>query len=80
MKDRQEIMSDQSLTMDQKHAKMKESMEATHAKIEEILTPEQKKQFAQMMQDMHSQGKGMGMHDHKGGHTHGQSKDDSSPK
>jgi hypothetical protein len=31
-----------------------------------------------MMQDMH--GQGMGMHDHKGAHQHGQSKDDSSPK
>ncbi len=80
MKDRQAIMSDQSLTVDQKHAKMKESMDATHSRIEAILTPEQKKQFAQMMQDMHGDHKGMGMHDHKGGHDHGQSKDDSSPK
>ena len=71
-------MKDQSLSMEQKHEKMKASMDDSRAKIDPILNDEQKKQFAQMMQDMH--GQGMGMHDHKGAHQHGQSKDDSSPK
>jgi hypothetical protein len=48
-----------------------------HSKIEPILNDEQKKQLAQMMEDMHGQGKGM--HDHKGP-QHGQDKNDSSPK
>ena len=78
LKDRDTIMKDQSLSMDQKHEKMKTSMDAATAKIDPILNDEQKKQFTQMMQDMH--GQGMGMHDHKGAHQHGQSKDDSSPK
>jgi hypothetical protein len=76
LQERQAIMKDQSLSMDQKHEKMKASMDAAHAKIEPILNDEQKKQLAQMMQE----GQGMGMHDHKGAHQHGQSKDDSSTK
>ncbi len=78
LQDRDAIMKDQSLSMEQKHEKMKTSMDAARAKIDPILNDEQKKQFAQMVQDMHNQGKGM--HDHKGAHQHGQSKDDSSPK
>lgn len=79
LKDRDTIMKDQSLTPDQKHDKMKASMDAAHAKIDPILNPEQKKQLAQMMQDMHGKGHGMGMHGHPGPH-HPASKDDSSPK
>jgi hypothetical protein len=79
LKDRDAIMKDQSLSPDQKHAKMKESMDAAHAKIDPILSDQQKKQLAQMMQDMHDKGHGMGMHDHHGPH-HGPDKDNSSPK
>jgi protein CpxP len=78
LQDRDAIMKDQSLSMEQKHEKMKTSMDAARTKIDPILNDEQKKQFAQMVQDMHNQGKGM--HSHKGAHQHGQSKDDSSPK
>jgi len=77
MKDRDAIMKDTSLTPDQKHAKMKASMDAAHAQMDPILNDKQKKQFAEMMQDMHGQGKG-GMHDHHGDHPQGKS--DSSPK
>lgn len=78
LQDRDAIMKDQSLSMEQKHEKMKASMDAAHAKIDPILNDEQKKQLAQMMQE--GQGKGMGMHDHKDPHQHGQDKDNSSPK
>lgn len=77
LKDRDAIMKDTSLTPEQKHEKMKASMDAAHAQMDPILNDEQKKQFAQMMQDMHGQGKG-GMHNHHGDHP--QSKSDSSPK
>lgn len=79
LKDRDAIMKDQSLTPEQKHDKMKASMDAAHAKIDPILTAEQKKELAQMMQEQHGQGHGMGMHGHQGPH-HPPSKDDSSPK
>ena len=79
LKDRDAIMKDQSLSMDQKHEKMKASMDDSRAQIDPILNDQQKKQLDQMMQQ-EGQGKGMGMHDHKGTHQHGQSKDDSSPK
>lgn len=78
LKERDAIMKDQSLSMDQKHEKMKASMDDSRAKIDPILNDQQKKQLDQMMQDM--PGQGMGMHDHKGTHQHGQAKDDSSPK
>lgn len=77
LKDRDAIMKDQSLSMDQKHEKIKASMDDSRAKIDPILNDQQKKQLDQMMQDMQNQGMG---HDHKGAHQHGQSKDDSSPK
>ena len=76
LKDRDAIMKDTSLTQEQKHEKMKASMDAAHAQMDPILNDEQKKQFAQMMQDMHGQGKGE-MHHHG---DHPQSKSDSSPK
>jgi uncharacterized protein YdeI (BOF family) len=74
LKERDTVMKDQSLSMEQKHEKMKASMEAAHAKIDPILNDEQKKELAQMMQDMHGEHKGM--HAHKGT----QPKDESTPK
>jgi hypothetical protein len=67
-------MKDQSLSMEQKHEKMKTSMEDARTKIDPILNDEQKKQFAQMMQGENGEHKGM--HHHKGA----QAKDESSPK
>ena len=75
LQERNSIMKDQSLSPEQKHEKMKASMDAAHTKIDPILNDDQKKQLAQMMQE--EQGKGM--HDHKG-HQHEHSKDESSPK
>lgn len=53
MQERQAIMKDQSLSQAEKHSKMQASMESAHSKIEPILTEDQKKQFAEMMKDMH---------------------------
>lgn len=79
LKDRDAIMKDQSLSPEQRHDKMKASMDAAHAKIDPILNDEQKKELAQMMQQSHGHDKGMGMHGHQGPH-HPPRKDDSSPK
>jgi periplasmic protein CpxP/Spy len=39
---------DTSLTQEQKHDKMKQIHQATHSQINEILTPEQQKKFAEL--------------------------------
>lgn len=80
LQQRQAIMKDESLTPEQKHSKMQASMDAAHSKIEALLNDDQKKQFAEMMKEMHGQGKGM--HDHDAEHKHGgdQKKDESVPK
>ena len=70
MQERQSIMKDQSLSQAEKHSKIQASMESAHTKIDPILTDDQKKQFAEMMKDMHS-----------GAGKHGESaKTESSPK
>ncbi len=74
LKERDTVMKDQSLSMEQKHEKMKASMEAAHAKIDPILNDEQKKELAQMMQGENGEHKGM--HAHKGT----QPKNESTPK
>jgi len=74
LKERDTIMKDQSLSMEQKHEKMKTSMEDARAKIDPILNDEQKKQLTEMMQGENGEHKGM--HHHKAG----QAKDESSPK
>lgn len=71
LKNADAIRKDQSLSPEQKHAKMKASMDAAHAKIDPILNDEQKKELAQMMQ-----GESKGMHDHQP--PKHSSKDDSS--
>jgi hypothetical protein len=68
LQQRQAIMKDQSLSPEQRHSKMQASMDAAHTKIEALLNDDQKKQFAEMMKDMHGQGKGM--HDHDAEHKH----------
>src|SRR5690348_18430308 len=50
LKERDAIMKDTSLTQEQKHAKMKESMDAAHKQMDPILNDDQKKQLAAMMQ------------------------------
>ena len=64
----QAIMNDKSLSMDDKHAKMKSMHDAIHAKVREVLTDEQKPKFDAMVKDMennmHGHGKGPD-HDHK---------------
>jgi len=74
LKQRDTIMKDQSLSMEQKHEKMKTSMEDARAQIDPILNDEQKKQLTEMMQNENGEHKGM--HHHKGA----QSKDESTPK
>jgi len=53
LQERQAIMKDQSLSQAEKHSKIQASMESAHSKIDPILTDDQKKQFAEMMKDMH---------------------------
>jgi len=70
MQERQSIMKDQTLSQAEKHSKIQASMESAHSKIEPILTDDQKKEFTEMMKDMHG-----------GAAKHGESpKSDSSPK
>jgi Spy/CpxP family protein refolding chaperone len=79
LQERQAIMKDQSLSPEQRHSKMQASMDSAHSKIEALLNDDQKKQFAQMMEEMHGQGKAM--HEHEGHKHHGdQKKDESAPK
>lgn len=79
LQERQSIMKDQSLSMEDKHAKMKTSMDNAHSQINAVLNDTQKKQFAEMMNDMHGEGKGMHGHgDHHGDHDG--DKDKSTPK
>ena len=64
-------MNDQSLSKEDKHAKMKSAHESIQAKVREVLTDEQKPKFDAMMKDMENNmhGKnGQGAdhdHDHK---------------
>jgi hypothetical protein len=76
LQERQSIMKDQSLSMEEKHTKMKASMDSAHSQIEAQLNDTQKKQFAEMMKDMHGEGKGM----HGHGDHHGDTNKDTSPK
>ena len=55
-------MNDQSLSKEDKHAKMKSMHDSVHAKVREVLTDEQKSKFDAMVKDMennmHSQHSG----------------------
>jgi periplasmic protein CpxP/Spy len=67
----QAIMNDKSLSMDDKHAKMKSMHDSVHAKVRDILTDQQKPKFDAMVKDMENQMNGMHGkgpdhdHDHK---------------
>jgi periplasmic protein CpxP/Spy len=67
----QTIMNDKSLSMDDKHAKMKSMHDSVHSKVRDILTDEQKPKFDAMVKDMENHmnemhGKGPDHdHDHK---------------
>jgi Spy/CpxP family protein refolding chaperone len=61
----QATMKDESLSKEDKHAKMKEMHDSVHAKVRDILTDEQKPKFDAMVKDMESNMNGMhgnGMH------------------
>lgn len=61
-------MNDQSLSKEDKHAKMKSMHDSIHAKVREVLTDDQKPKFDAMVKDMennmHGHDKGAD-HDHK---------------
>jgi periplasmic protein CpxP/Spy len=67
----QTIMNDKSLSMDDKHAKMKSMHDSVHSKVRDILTDEQKPKFDAMVKDMENNMNGMHGkgpdhdHDHK---------------
>ncbi|MGC2695698.1 MAG: hypothetical protein WA738_07900 [Candidatus Angelobacter sp.] len=64
----QSLMSDQSMSKEDKHAKMQSLHESVKAKVSDILNADQKKQFAAMMQEHEHQGATKGGHegnDHK---------------
>ena len=67
----QTTMKDESLSKDDKHAKMREMHDAVHAQVRNVLTDEQKPKFDAMVKDMENNmhGKnGQGSdhdHDHK---------------
>ena len=64
----QAMMNDKSLSMDDKHAKMKSMHDSVHSKVRDVLTDEQKPKFDAMVKDMennmHGHDKGAD-HDHK---------------
>lgn len=61
-------MNDQSLSKEDKHAKMKSMHDSVHAKVRDILTDEQKPKFDAMVKDMESNMNGM--HGKGSGHDH----------
>jgi len=70
----QAMMKDDSLSKEDKHAKMKSMHDSIHAKVREILTDEQKPKFDAMVKDMESNMNGMhgkgSDHDHDHDHDH----------
>ena len=60
-------MNDQSLSKEDKHAKMKIMHDSIHAKVREALTDEQKPKFDAMVKDMESNMHG---HEHDKDHDH----------
>ena len=63
-------MNDQSLSKEDKHAKMKSMHDSIHAKVREVLTDEQKPKFDAMVKDMENN-----MHGHDSGHDKGANPD-----
>jgi len=67
----QTVMKDKSLSMDDKHAKMKTMHDSAHAKVRELLTDEQKTKFDAMVKDMDGRMHGAnGMQDKDKDHDH----------
>jgi len=60
-------MNDQSLSKEDKHAKMKSMHDSVHAKVREVLTDDQKPKFDAMVKDMedHTHSQHSGDKDHK---------------
>jgi periplasmic protein CpxP/Spy len=58
----QATMKDESLSKEDKHAKMKEMHNAVHAQVRDVLTDEQKPKFDAMVKDMENN-----MHEHDKG-------------
>jgi len=69
----QAMMKDDSMSKEDKHAKMKSMHDSIHAKVREVLTDEQKPKFDAMVKDMennmHGHDKGSD-HDHDHNHDH----------
>src|SRR5438270_5841538 len=66
----QTVMKDKSLSMDDKHAKMKTMHDSSHAKVRELLTDEQKTKFDAWVKDMDGR-----MHGHQHDKEHDHDKD-----
>jgi len=49
-----DLKADTSMTVEQKQAKFKDTLTADHAKIDAILTPEQKQKLTQLNQQQHA--------------------------
>jgi periplasmic protein CpxP/Spy len=61
----QTVMKDESLSKDDKHARMKALHESVQAKVREVLNDDQKPKFDAMMKDMETNMHGHGDQDHK---------------
>jgi Spy/CpxP family protein refolding chaperone len=59
----QAMMKDDSMSKEDKHARMMSMHDSVHAKVREILTDEQKTKFDAMVKDMHG-------HEHDKDHDH----------
>jgi protein CpxP len=65
----QAMMKDDSMSKEDKHAKMMSMHDSAHAKVRELLTDEQKTKFDAMVKDMDGRMHGAnGMHDHDKDH------------
>ena len=64
----QAMMKDESLSKEDRHAKMMSMHDSVHAKVREVLTDEQKPKFDAMVKDMENNMNGM--HGKDSGHDH----------
>jgi periplasmic protein CpxP/Spy len=63
-------MNDQSMSKEEKHAKMKSMHDSIHAKVREVLTDEQKPKFDTMVKDMENNMHGKNSQDSDHDHDH----------
>ena len=68
----QAMMKDDSVSKEDRHAKMKSMHDSVHAKVREVLTDEQKPKFDAMVKDMENNMHG---HDKGADHDHDHDKD-----